>query len=163
MGRTPDRRPGEQFEDDRLIFEDRGADPTEVGAIWRNGSDLKGRDATGVFNLRSGTGLSEAQHEDLDSLVHNLAETSYCEVTRTSGKVTAITHWTDNGKTTKIRETLITRTSGKVSQVEVKQYDGSGTLVQTLTGTITRTSGRVSSIRFENMNVICGTAGRRDR
>lgn len=24
-------------------------------------------------------------------------------------------------------------------------------------------SGRVSSIRFENMNVICGTAGRRDR
>lgn len=24
-------------------------------------------------------------------------------------------------------------------------------------------SGRVDSIRFENMNVICGTAGRRDR
>lgn len=24
-------------------------------------------------------------------------------------------------------------------------------------------SGHVSSIRFENMNVICGTAGRRDR
>lgn len=24
-------------------------------------------------------------------------------------------------------------------------------------------SGRVSSIRYENMNVICGTAGRRDR
>jgi hypothetical protein len=24
-------------------------------------------------------------------------------------------------------------------------------------------SGRVNSIRYENMNVICGTAGRRDR
>lgn len=68
------------------------------------------------------------------------------EVTRSGNDITDIVVWTDNSKTTKIRETNITRSGGKVSQVVEKQYDGSGVLVQTLTSSITRTSGRVSSI-----------------
>lgn len=144
MGRTPDRFPGER-EDEGILLEDAGTDPVVLGGIRRVGTDLKGRDGAGVFNLR---GISEAQHEDLDTLVHDLAETSYAEVTRVTGQVSNVTTWTTSGKTTKIREVAVTRSAGQVATIVRKHYDASGTLIagQTLTGTVTRLAGRVASI-----------------
>lgn len=90
--------------------------------------------------------VTPSVHESLDQLVHNIAETSYMELTRSSGQVTTATYWTDSGKTTKIRETMLTRTSGQVSTIVATQYDAGGSLVQTLTGTVSRSSGQVASI-----------------
>lgn len=150
MGRTPDAADGPRYEEE-LRMEDRGAEysPGAVGYMaYANGSFAM-RDASGVFDPRSGSGgITESQHESLDTLVHDIAEDSYIEITRSSGKVTDVVIWTDSGKTKKIREWNITRSSGKVSQVVAKQYDGNGDLItgQTLTSSITRTGGQVSSI-----------------
>lgn len=51
MGRTPDRFPGAR-EDEALVLDDTGVDPSALGEIRRNGSDIKAFDGTGVFNLR---------------------------------------------------------------------------------------------------------------
>lgn len=122
--------------------------------IYRNGDDLVFADKTNGATeytlsdvLTGGSGLTEAGHEALDSLTHMLAETSFTEVTRVSGKTTNVTTWTDNGKTVKVREVAITRVSGRVSQYVLTQYDGAGALKNTLTGVITRTAGRVASIQ----------------
>ena len=90
--------------------------------------------------------VTPLKHELADSLVHALAETSYMEVTRVTGQVKDVITYTDSGKGTKVRETNLTRTGGQVSVIVNKQYDSSGSLVQTLTGTVNRTGGRVSSI-----------------
>jgi hypothetical protein len=148
MGRTPDRHPGEDtLVDVGAIFTEQSVDPPDVGTIRYVSGALKGRDATGVFNLRTGGGgITEAQHEVIDSLVHELAETSYLEVTRSAGQVTDVIVWETAAKLKKIRETNVTRTAGQASVVVEKQYDGAGVLKQTLTHTITRSSGQVASI-----------------
>jgi len=149
MGTTPDRFPGSREEDELQLTTD-AADPTVEGALRYNGAAFRLRDATGVFDPRTGgSGLTPAQHEALDQLVHNVAEDSFQEVNRTSNKVQTIIFWTDSGKTVKIRETVLTRdpvTTGPVSVVVLKQYDGAGALAITLTGTLTRASGKVASI-----------------
>lgn len=93
----------------------------------------------------AGGGITSGTHRTLDQLVHDVAETNYLEVTRTAGRVSAITLWTNSGKTEKIREILITRTNGATSQVVTKQY-AAGVLSETLTESVTRFGGRVASI-----------------
>ena len=135
------------------VFLQDGSNRDESCLVSRVGPDMTFKDgnnptAVTLANLleSAGGGITEGQHKLLDSLVHNLSETSYEELTRSGGKVTDIIHWTDNGKTVKIREVNLTRTSGKVSTIVMKQYDGAGALAQTLTGTVTRSGGKVASI-----------------
>jgi len=121
--------------------------------LKRNGTALEVRDAAdtvfATFRVADGSGASDAlsrgAHEALDSLVHELAETSYEEVTRLGGLVTDVIVWTDSGKTIKVREMNLTRASGRVSVIVRKQYNA-GVLVQTMTSTITRSGGHVASI-----------------
>lgn len=119
----------------------------EAVYVARAGDDMVFRDKvqTTPVTLTDLLGAAVA-HETIDSLVHALAETSYAEVTRTSGQVSAFTVWTDAGKTTKVRESLVTRSAGQASVVVENQYNAAGALVQTLTHTITRSAGRVASI-----------------
>jgi len=94
-------------------------------------------------------GLTPVTHRPLDQLVHEIAEDAYLEITRVTGKTSAITYWTDSGKTIKIRDTVITRDGGgKVSQTVVTQYDAAGAPItgETLTTTITRSGGKVESM-----------------
>lgn len=92
-------------------------------------------------------GISENSHKNLDTLTHNISENSYVQLVRTSGKVTSIVIWDSSAMTLKIREFIITRTSGKVASVVAKQYDNSGNIVETLTQVISRdSSGKTSSI-----------------
>lgn len=121
--------------------------------IIRDGDNWKFRDKTvttekTLEELLAGGGITENQHEHLDTLVHMLDETNYFEVTRSGGKITNAIHWTDSGKTVKVREVAITRSAGVITQVDVIQYDGSGVEVMRATGVITRSSGRVSSIQW---------------
>lgn len=52
MATTPDRSIGPTIEEDETLYADRGASPSVVGAVARNGDSLFGRDGLGVFNLR---------------------------------------------------------------------------------------------------------------
>jgi hypothetical protein len=148
MPRTPDAAEGPRFEEETVY--DRTSSASIGGPGSQRFDDATGRfefeDDVGTYDPRTGGGIDAVTHRGLDQLVHLVAETSYLELTRTSGRVSDIIYWTDNTKTTKVRETNITRTSGQVSQIVVKQYDGTGTLNETLTGTVTRTSGQASSI-----------------
>jgi len=125
-------------------------DPAEEGLVRYVDNDLVGYLDGTVKSLTSGTGLNPATHEVLDTLVHNVAESCYFEVTRTGNRVSDLIWWTDSGKTIKVREINVTRTSGKISQIVCKQYDAAGTIItgQTLTGTVARTGGRVDSITW---------------
>lgn len=145
MPRTPDRFPGTR-EEEAIQLEASATVPVTNGEFrYVTGVGFRFFEEGSEIGL-SGSGLTAPQHLALDQLVHNIAETSYLEVTRSGGRVTDVIIWTDSGKTTKIREVNITRSSGQVSQVVTKQYDGGGSLVQTLTQTINRSSGQVASI-----------------
>jgi len=144
--RTPDRVPG-PAEEEKLILQDEGLSADNPGEVVFTGGAFSMRDAVGVFDPRSGGGgITEAQHENLDTLVHWLSEDNYQEVVRSGGKVTSVINWTDSGKTTKIRELVITRSSGKVSQMDFIQYDGSGVEKVRMTGVITRVSGKIDHV-----------------
>ena len=115
--------------------------------LWFEDTDNSGAARKSLLDL-SGGGITEAQHEDLDTLTHDLAETSFEEVIRSAGRVTDVIIWTDSGKTTKVCETNVTRSGGQISSIVRKHYDATGTLLagQTLTGTVARSGGQVASV-----------------
>lgn len=106
-------------------------------------------------NLTGGAGIDEGAHEALDTLVHGLAEDSYTEVTRdpVTQLITAVTTWTDVGKTTKVREVLIARNSSRlITQIDRIQYDAAGAEKYRTTETIARAGTlrpRLSSITMD--------------
>lgn len=151
MPATPDRSP-QPLEEDQEIRMGPGVTTqpsVDGGVVFR--SDLgvfQFREAGGTIQTFGGSGITAPQHEALDTLVHNLSETSYEEITRDgSGRMQDFTAWTDNTKVTKVREVSVTRDGGgRVATVVARQYNGTGTLVQTLTKTMTRDgSGRFQS------------------
>lgn len=84
-------------------------------------------------------GITEGQHEALDTLVHNIAESSFEEGTYSGpfNRLSNVTIWTDGTKTTKIREVNFTYTGARVTTVVTIQYDEFGIAQDTLTETIT--------------------------
>jgi len=106
MARTPDPLQG------TLDLPDLGEDPTEVGQIGRNGTDIKAVDGSGVFNLRSGAGLTEAQHRILRQLIHfiddgpaeGFASGAYCETSWSGPFPTLEVWWESSSKLKKIVE-----------------------------------------------------------
>lgn len=100
----------------------------------------------GVEKGLTGTGLSEPAHKLLDILKHLIAENSRQRPTRVGGRITNVTYWTDSDEDTKIREFIIARSGGKVSQIDVVQYDGAGAEKVRITGTVVRVGGRVDYI-----------------
>lgn len=149
---TPDTFPG-PLEEEEIQLEERSTDPDLEGAIRYVSGSFKLKDNLGVFNPRSGGGgITESDHNSLDTLLHWLVETNYQEIVRTEGKVTSVINWVDSNKTTKIREMIITRTTGKVSQMVFIQYDGTGTEKHRITGVITRSAGKVTSIAWTRVD-----------
>ena len=139
MPRTPDRFPGPR-EDEAIVLEDQALEPVP-GEIRNVAGTLKGADAQGIFELR---GITGADHETLDTLVHRLAETAHLEVVRdAAGRVASSIHWTDVTRTTRVREEIVMRdVQGRVSQIEERQYDAAGLLKSALTTTFSRNAAR---------------------
>jgi len=96
--------------------------------------------------LTGGGGITPASHEQLDQLVHEIAENSFTELEFTGSRVDAIRTYTSAAKTTKIREQEFTYSSGKVTTIVTRQYDASGTLLKTYTETIAYSGATVTSI-----------------
>lgn len=100
----------------------------------------------------NGTNWATRALRAIYTLALNIGRSSFSEINRTSNKVQNIIIWTSSGKTQKIRETILTRSPvdiGKVQTVVKKQYNGAGTLIETLTKTLVRnpvTTGKVQTI-----------------
>lgn len=109
---------------------------TGVGR-WRLAKDLAGVGSQGI---------TEQEHEFLNTLTHDIVENSYLEVTRTLGQVTKVVVWTSPAMTVKRRDADISRTAGQVTLVVERQYDDAGALMYTLTHSISRTAGQVATV-----------------
>lgn len=130
----------ETFDD---YFPGRGLIVAGSGIIVTTGTQFVQIDAT-----LSGSGITLEEHETIDSLVHNLAETSTTEIIRNVfGQVTDVDVRTTPVTGTLIRSTSITRNIfGQVTTVVENQHDENGAIIQTLTSTINRTAGIVTSV-----------------
>jgi hypothetical protein len=148
MPRTPDPI------GDGLELPDAGFDPPNVGDIYRNGTDIKAKDGAGVFNLRSGTGLSEAAHRTLRQLIHFIDEGpaegfASGAFRATTGTVfpTAIVWWTSSGMTSKIVEKLLTYTGAFATTIQWKMYDVDGSTVLAIVTDVITLSGSFETSR----------------
>lgn len=71
MPKTPDRHPDSGAEDQEgVVYRDVGSLSVAEGEVRYNGGRFSFYDSTGEYDPRSGSGISEAQHETLDTLVH---------------------------------------------------------------------------------------------
>ncbi|MHA2404787.1 MAG: hypothetical protein ACXADH_17455 [Candidatus Kariarchaeaceae archaeon] len=95
-----------------------------------------------------GGALTPANHRPLDQLVHNIAETSYEELTYTGNQLDSVIIWTNSGKTVKIRETSYTYSGSRPATETIIQYDGAGAVItgETLTGTYTYSGNKLDNI-----------------
>lgn len=91
-------------------------------------------------------GISEATHETLDTLTHEIDESSFEEYTYASGRVTNVTVWKTAAKLLKVREEQYTYTAGRVTQAVTIQYDGTGTVKMTMTEDYAYTAGQITSV-----------------
>jgi hypothetical protein len=130
-------------------FQPAGGPADEEMLVWRDGDNLKFQDKlAGPLTLSQlatgGSGITEAQHRILRSLIHfiedgpaeGFATGAYREITGTVFP-TAIVWWETSGKLKKIVERLITWTSGQPTTDKWKVYDTDGsTVLWTITDTI---------------------------
>ncbi len=80
--------------------------------------------------------VSLGQHDALDSLAHEINESSEAEFAYDGdGNVTRVTVWTSSARTTKVREKLLTYVAGVLTQSVTTQHDATGAVVATLTKT----------------------------
>ncbi len=95
----------------------------------------------------TGSIITLEDHENIDSLVHGLAETSITEITRDGGGLVTNVDVRNLPVTgTLIRSTTITRAAGKVTQIVENQHAGAGAVIQTLTSVINRDGNTVVSV-----------------
>lgn len=80
-------------------------------------------------------GISEGDHEILDTLTHKIAEDSYTQYIYTGANLTSVIIWTSVGMTLKIRETTFSYTGEDLTGAVVEQYDALGSVIATLTKT----------------------------
>jgi hypothetical protein len=115
-----------------VVFDDATHRDEDV-RVWRVGNDLTFLDVSNPTThtltdlLASSSGITEAEHEGLRTLVHEIDQTSYEEIVYSGTDVTADIIWTDATKVKKIREELFTYGSGhRVLQAVTIQYDAAG-------------------------------------
>jgi hypothetical protein len=149
LPQTPDEFPGEAIQES-LLLEDEGLGlAVTPGQMRYSGGRFTMFDSVGEFDPRTGGGITEPQHEALDTLAHEIVEDSFDEVTYTGTRITNVTTWTDVTKTTKVREQQISYTLGRVSQIIDIQYDAAGVETYRVTEDITYAfpfGNRVASI-----------------
>jgi hypothetical protein len=150
MPRTPDRFPGERLEES-LVLETllAGEEPPDQGGVRFVDGSFSLRDNLGLFNPRASSGISEATHQTLDTLVHEIAETCSTEVIYNPvGTVASVIYWDSPSKILKIREELYTYTTKRqVGTATTVQYDSLGVEKQRLVESYTYLlNGRVASV-----------------
>lgn len=85
----------------------------------------------------------------IDSLAKEIAEDSFAEFVRTSGRITSVVVWETPAKVKRIREVAITYENGRAKVVTEEQYNAGGALKRTLTATATYSGGLLVSVLSE--------------
>jgi hypothetical protein len=170
MPRTPDRRAG-PLDEEEILLETTTytTDPTVVGAIRYHQTEgaFKAKDGTGVFNLRSGSGLSESQHKALRHLIHfidngpadGFSSGAYKETLPTADPFpTSIIWWESSSKLKKIVEKTITRSGGGATiaaptPIIWEMYGSDGLIVARATDDVTY-SGVFELSRVRTIEVV---------
>lgn len=119
-----------------------GFDPSGQGAITATNI----QDA--LTQLSNNT-INTYTHENLDTLVHNIAEDGYTVLTYgglCDLKITNCTTWDSPLMLFKIRESQITYNCGKVIQIITTQYNEVGSPISTLTENINYIGNNIVSI-----------------
>ena len=146
MPLTPDRRPGALEEDEGINLTPQAVAPTVNGELrYVAGTGFRFFEE-GVAKGLTGTGITEPQHENLDTLTHWIAETGYEENTYSGNNLTNTTTWTSPAKTTKVREEQLTYSGGKVQQIVSIQYNAVGVETYRVTEVMTYSGSKISSI-----------------
>jgi hypothetical protein len=143
---TPDRRPGILEEDEAIKLVPQGASPSADGELrYVTGVGFRFLEE-GIEKGLSGSGITEPQHESLDSLTHWLAESGYDENTYSGSDLVNTTTWTSPAKTIKVREEQLTYSGGKVQQIVSIQYDAAGLETYRVTEVMTYSGNKITSI-----------------
>lgn len=94
--------------------------------------------------------LSSIEHENLNTLTHNIAQDGYSLITYLNNDIINYTIWTNPSMITKIREYQISYTitpcNKKINQVITIQYDLLGSPLNTLTETVNYNGNKILSI-----------------
>jgi hypothetical protein len=132
---TPDRFPGER-EEEGLKLEPSSADPDTVGGVRLVSGAFRMRDNSGVFDPRTGGGISESEHTVLDTLLHELDESFEGVPTRNADGVMSSVVVRDQSDSPNIRtfDNLTVDGDGIITGYRVRQHDGTGSVVETITG-----------------------------
>jgi len=139
MPKTPHDFAGPLLEEEIRFYDQYGTMPFGEGGMLYSDGYFYAEDQYGVFNLRQvgagSDGITEQEHETLDTLVHNISEDSYDVITYVGSRVTNITSYEDSSLTKKIRDCDISYqpTSIRISQVVTRQYDAAGAVKDTET------------------------------
>jgi hypothetical protein len=113
----------------------------DILQIWKFSESTSGSGPT--------DGLTEQEHEVLDTLVHNISEDATVEIVRNSNNQVTGVNFRSNPGNVLIRSTTIVRNSaGQVIQTIETQYNGSGVAIQTLTTDVNRTNNQVTSMNL---------------
>lgn len=131
----------------------------DLNAYMPTGATLVGVDNRSWVNITGSTlqavldsadtqidnNIDPTKHQNLDQLVHGVAENSYTEMTYSGEYVTKEVIWQSSNKTTKIREYTYTWRNRLLTQASVTQYDANGNAVKTVTRDYTRSNRQVQS------------------
>jgi len=125
MPRTPDYFPGEREEEAILLLS--GSDyPAKNGeSTYVSGSGFRFFEEGIVKQL----GIDEPTHEALNTLAHDIAFTSYDEVSYNNYGMTHLDVWTNSGKTNLLQDFVITYgVSRLITVLTSSAYDVTGSL-----------------------------------
>ncbi len=106
-------------------------------------------DTEATWQPVSGSGVTETQHENLDTLTHDLSEDYFLEYTYQTGcsiRVASATYYVDDTKATKIREYNFQYSGVRVSQQTTIQFDFAGSEVQRLVLDYNYNGNRIQSV-----------------
>ena len=117
-----------------------------VGVRTSATGELEVKESGGAWEPFTGGGLTPSQHEELDTLVHEIAEDAYTEYTYAGNQIDTIDIYTDVTKTLKIRDFTYTYSGNRVQTETVRQYNAAGSVVKTMLYTYVYSSGRVASV-----------------
>lgn len=149
MARTPDRRAGPLLEEE-IQMDLQTSDPSIEGAIRYVSGSFRFLDSTGLYDPRTGGGLTENAHKTLRQLIHfiddgpaeGFTSGAYKEVIG-GAFPTSIIWWESSSKLKKIVEKTITRSGGSATLIaptpivwQIYDTDGS-TVLATVSDAIT--------------------------
>lgn len=131
---------------DEILWLDQSTDPTQEGMSKYVNGDFRFQDQYGVFNPRTGGGITEEEHKVLRQLIHfiddgpaeGFTSGAYKETLPAGDPFPTSEIWyTNSGKTDKIVELLTTWTGVNITQEKWKIYDTDGsTVLWTITDAI---------------------------